>query len=127
MISAENTVDELQNQQFESGDVIFEQGDAAHCAYLIQDGEVDVFLERDGIIEVVDTLVPGEIFGEMALVDDEPRSASALAKVPTTCILVSKSVLEHEINSAAPLMRAMVKLFVRRLRRSAREREANIQ
>ena len=90
-------------------------------------GPVDVFIERDGVIEVVDTLGPGEIFGEMALVDDKPRSASAMAKISTTCVTVSKSVLEHEINNSSLLMRAMVKLFVQRLRRSNKEREANIQ
>ena len=119
--------DALQSQNFEGGDVIFDTGDAAHCAYLIQDGQVDVFLEKDGLIEVVDTLEPGEIFGEMALVDDKPRSAGAMAKLPTTCVLVSKSVLEHQIKASTPLMRAMVSLFVKRLRRSATEREANIQ
>jgi CRP-like cAMP-binding protein len=119
--------DELQSQTFSSGDVIFEGGDAAHCTYLIQEGGVDVFIEKDGVIEVIDTLGPGEIFGEMALVDDLPRSASAMAKLSTTCITVSKPVLEHEINQASPLMRAMVKLFVHRLRRSNKERAANIQ
>ena len=119
--------DELQSQTFGGGDVIFEGGDAAHCAYLIQEGGVDVFIERDGVIEVVDTLGPGEIYGEMALVDDKPRSASAMAKISTTCVTVSKSVLEHEINNSSLLMRAMVKLFVQRLRRSNKEREANIQ
>ena len=117
----------LQSQDFEGGDVIFDKGDAALCAYLIKDGQVDVFLEKDGLIEVVDTLQPGEIFGEMALVDDKPRSAGALARVPTTCIMVSKPVLEHQIKASTPLMRAMVSLFVKRLRRSATEREANIQ
>ena len=113
----------LQSQDFEGGDVIFDKGDAALCAYLIKDGQVDVFLEKDGLIEVVDTLQPGE----MALVDDKPRSAGALARVPTTCIMVSKPVLEHQIKASTPLMRAMVSLFVKRLRRSATEREANIQ
>ncbi len=119
--------DVLQSLSFDGGDVIFETGDAAQCAYLIQDGEVDVFLEKDGLIEVVDTLGPGEIFGEMALVDDKPRSAGAMAKVRTTCIMVSRTVLEHQIKASTPLMRAMVRLFVKRLRRSATEREANIQ
>lgn len=118
--------DDLQNLNFESGDIIFEKGDAALCAYLIHDGEVDVFLEKDGVIEIIDTLEPGEIFGEMALVDDKPHSAGAMAKGSTTCIMVSKSVLEHQIKATTPLMQAMVKLFVKRLRRSASEREAKI-
>ena len=119
--------DNLQSQTFGGGNIIFESGDAAHWAYLIQGGGVDVFIEKGGVIEVVDTLGSGEIFGEMALVDDKPRSASAMAKISTACITVSKSVLEHEINNGSPLMRATVKLFVQRLRRSNEERAANIQ
>ena len=64
------------------GDTIFTAGDPGETLYVVQQGEVEI-LAGD---ELLDTLGPGEIFGEMALIDHEPRSASARAK--TDCLLV---------------------------------------
>ncbi|MDJ0973953.1 MAG: cyclic nucleotide-binding domain-containing protein [Planctomycetota bacterium] len=73
---ARNTV------SFEAGQTIFEMGQAAACMYVVQSGQVHV--ERDG--QTIASFGPGEMFGEMALVEDLPRSATARAD--SDCILV---------------------------------------
>ena len=104
--------------EFEAGETIFVDGDPAHWAYIIQEGAVDILRERDGKSTIIDTLETGEIFGEMALFDESPRSATAKTKMPTTCLLVSKEVLEDQLAKASLLMRAMSELLVKRLRKA---------
>lgn len=67
---------------FAAGETIFNAGDEGHVMYVVQSGEVDV-VARDQVIE---TIAAGGIFGEMALIDRAPRSASVVAR--TDCRLV---------------------------------------
>lgn len=110
--------DMLEYKLFNEGEVIFEDGDVPHCAYLIHAGTVEVVVEGKGGAAIVDTLESGEVFGEMALVDNEPRSATAIAKVHTTCATVSKEDFDEVFEKAEPLTRAMLELLVKRLRKT---------
>ena len=67
---------------FAAGETVFNAGDEGHVMYVVQSGEVDV-VARDQVIE---TIAAGGIFGEMALIDRAPRSASVVAR--TDCRLV---------------------------------------
>lgn len=58
-----------------AGEVVFREGDDAEAMYVVLDGEVEI---RSGGT-LLRTLGQGEIFGEMALIDDEPRSADVVA------------------------------------------------
>jgi CRP/FNR family cyclic AMP-dependent transcriptional regulator len=66
---------------FAKGDVIFAEGDKGDAMYVVRTGEV--VIERHG--HVMETLGPGGIFGEMALIDGSPRSATVRAK--TDCVV----------------------------------------
>ena len=66
---------------YAAGDIIFSQGDEGHEMFVVVEGEVEIVL--DGV--VVQTLVDGEFFGEMSMIDKSPRSATAVAK--TNCRL----------------------------------------
>jgi len=68
---------------YEAGEIVFNSGSVALEMYVVKKGEVDIIYNE----QVIETLNPGEIFGEMALIDDKPRSATAVAK--TECQLVS--------------------------------------
>jgi CRP-like cAMP-binding protein len=103
---------------FKTGEYIFRTGDAPTCAYLIQSGEVDIVVGTPEAPVVVNTLHPGEIVGEMALVDNQPRSAGARARGPTTCILVSREDFKKRMERADPLVRAMLRMLVNRLRKA---------
>ncbi len=63
-----------------AGEVIFRQGYPADHAYVVLTGEVEIYRETaDGSEERLAVLPPGQMFGEMGVLDDAPRSASARA------------------------------------------------
>ena len=78
--------------QFAAGDEIFSEGDPAEDAFVIDSGEIDIVKEVDGQPVVLARLGAGEIFGEMGLVDDKPRSATARA---ATEVQVRRMTHEH--------------------------------
>lgn len=66
--------------QYRAGQVIFLQGYPADYAYIIQSGDVEIYLELpDKTEQHIATLGIGEMFGELGILDDAPRSASARA------------------------------------------------
>jgi CRP/FNR family transcriptional regulator len=66
-------------RSFRRGEVIFEEGSAGRHLYVINAGGVDILRRAPGGDVLIGSLGAGEIFGEMALVDDLPRSATAVA------------------------------------------------
>ncbi len=73
--------------EYETGQVIFNQGDQGDCMYVILDGDVRIETSE----RLIDIISEGEIFGEMALVDDSPRSASAVAASRCKVVPIDKS------------------------------------
>ena len=68
-------------QSFASDQVIFREGESGKHLYIVAEGEVDILVGD----QVLETAGPGSIFGEIALIDDKPRSATAIAR--TDCLL----------------------------------------
>jgi CRP/FNR family transcriptional regulator, cyclic AMP receptor protein len=69
------TGNNIETQSFKAGNTIFREGDEAHGLYVIKSGTVRIQLGNRTLSE----LHPDDIFGEMALIDNEPRSATATA------------------------------------------------
>lgn len=77
--------------QYEARELIFREGDGGRELYVILEGRVELFLSRgNGANDIyLDEQHAGEYFGELGLLDAQPRSASAMARVRTTCKLIS--------------------------------------
>lgn len=108
-------------RKFESGHVVFKEGDIGDSFYLIIEGKVRVTKTVDGDkIEDVATLKSGDYFGEMALLDGEPRSASVVAIEPTKVLEVKNSqfikMIMDDDNFARKVLWAFCTTFARRLR-----------
>lgn len=110
-------IDDLETVTFNKGDVIFEQGALADRAYIIQKGIVMVSSSRGGQEIVIDTLRRGDFVGEMAMVDDKPRSATAIAGEETVCAVITKEELDASLSQSDLLVYALIKLLTHRLRK----------
>jgi CRP-like cAMP-binding protein len=101
--------------KYESGDVIVRKGEAGVGFYLIVDGTVEV--RADG--RVLSKLGPGQFFGEMALLDGQPRSADVVALEPSRCLAMSSWSFNGIVSEHPKMALKMLQEFVRRLRMNA--------
>jgi CRP/FNR family transcriptional regulator, cyclic AMP receptor protein len=105
-------------RKYREGRVIVRQDDTAMTLYCVLSGAVRVQREGSGGSPPV-VLVehgPGGFFGEMALLDDFPRSASVLALAPTECALVSKWDFQRELRSHPEISLALLRVLSERIR-----------
>lgn len=65
---------------FDDGEVLFHEGDPADCAYVIMSGEIEILAKTDAGEVVVGTLSEHQLFGELAVLTNEPRTATLRAK-----------------------------------------------
>jgi EAL domain-containing protein (putative c-di-GMP-specific phosphodiesterase class I) len=98
------------------GESLFAEGDHGDCAYVIETGQLEVFRGRKGKRKVLALLGPGEVIGEMAVIDHGPRTASAVAKKPSRLRLITRDHLESKVDSADPLIRVLLRLILQRYR-----------
>lgn len=103
-------------QDFEADQVIFNQGDEGNCAYIIEEGRVQISLEKNGVSFPVSILGVGEIFGEMAILDGSSRSGTAQALEKTRLCQVSRDQLYNRIHQSDPVVRLLVLLLIKRTR-----------
>lgn len=99
-------------ETFESGEIIFEQGDPGDFMYVVVEGEVEIILRG----EIINTLRPGEIFGEMALIDNRPRSATAKAAAPTKLAPVNRFSFTYYVQNSPFFALDVMEIMARRLR-----------
>jgi len=111
--------DALEEEQYFSGDRIFEKNDRGEYMYLIIEGQVGIALEKN-LDEFVATLSSGECFGEMNLLDDLPRSASAVVMKDVRLLKLSRARLRGLIMSYPELGMGMLKSLSLRLRETTR-------
>jgi CRP-like cAMP-binding protein len=97
---------------YKGGDTIVEEGTMGVGFYMVVDGKVEV---RKGS-KVLATLAKGQYFGEMSLLDEQPRSADVVAVLPTRCFTISTWVFSALIKQHPELVFPMLKEFAKRLR-----------
>ena len=100
-------------RQARDGEIVLREGDAAQEAYVIVEGQCQVFRERDGRRTLLRTLGPGDAFGETALLSARPRTASVAAVGNVTLKLITAEAFERELGRSAWLL-ALVKQLAER-------------
>jgi CRP-like cAMP-binding protein len=110
----------MRRRNYRRGEVIFRQDDPGNALYLIESGTVKISRQGEDGREITLTLLhKGEYFGELALLDEEPRSADAIAVEATTVYLLPKAEFKSFLlaNPHVPLqmLSAMSRMYVRRL------------
>ena len=91
-------------QHFAAGATLFEHGDDAAHAYMILAGQIEISAEQGGRHVVIANLGPNEVFGELALISEQPRTATARALEDTEVMVITRDHLQKVIDSADPLL-----------------------
>jgi CRP/FNR family cyclic AMP-dependent transcriptional regulator len=113
----------LERKVFYPGQKIFSEGEDGTRAYVVERGLVEIAKEGpDGEERVLGTVAQGGIFGEMALIDNQPRMASARAVQETTCIFISRQTFDEKMRKADPFIRGLLQIFVRNIRNMTQDR-----
>jgi len=103
---------------YKKGDVIVKEGEDAVAFYLITKGRVSVVRGGDGKSQTaLASLTVGEFFGDMALLDSFPRSASVIATEDTECLVLSRWDFVAELRSNPNIAVQMLPVLSRRLRK----------
>lgn len=98
--------------------VLFKQGEAGDCAYVVESGKVLVYLEIDQKVVPLTHIKKGEIFGEMSLIDSLPRSASVKAVEDTVLNVVTKDQLIERFQGSDQLVQLLLKVMMNRVRKN---------
>ncbi|OYY44558.1 MAG: hypothetical protein B7Y56_09315 [Gallionellales bacterium 35-53-114] len=108
--------DEFDRQVLSKDEVVFRNGDTGDCAYLIESGRIEILVDtaagelRLGLIE------KGELFGEVALIDQHPRTATARAMERTVLIPIQRRIVENLLGKSDPILRHLLLVVLERFR-----------
>lgn len=103
-----------QIKKYADKQVIFEEGDEGDDMYVVVSGAVRIYRRRDGRSIEYGTIKPGEFFGEMALFEENARSASAQAKGPTELKVIDAEAFISGVKD--PLVWDVIKKLSQRIR-----------
>ena len=107
----------IERKVFAEGDAIFKQGSTGRTAYIVQKGAVDiVHTKPDDTETFLANIGACAIFGEMSLIDDNPRMATARATEPTTLIVVTEQMFLHKLDKADPFIRGLMNIMSETIR-----------
>ena len=105
---------------FPTGEVIIKEGDFGEAAYVIVEGKVEIrigqFRQNP---QTLATRTSGDVIGEMALFDNKPHMARAIALEETVVNAMSRDEFRRRIEEMDPAMRGILKLMVQRVREMA--------
>jgi len=91
------TLRSMHRATFQSGEFIFREGDESRDAYWVLSGRVEISIDTPQGRSVLTILEEGEIFGEMGMIDDLPRTASARALTETEVDVVNERDFHYEV------------------------------
>ena len=115
----------IQRRTFAFGITLFHQDMPGTMMYMIESGSVRVIsIGRTGQELTLNVLGPGELFGELSLLDGQQRSATAITLAPTVAWLLSQADLKEFMHKYPPVNQAMILILVERVRSIARRLEA---
>jgi CRP/FNR family cyclic AMP-dependent transcriptional regulator len=106
------TGNNVETSTFKAGDIIFREGDNALELFVIKSGQVRIQIGNRTVTE----LAPDTIFGEMALIDDEPRSATAIAATDVELVPVSEKQFLFLVSQTPYFALKVMRVLATRLR-----------
>lgn len=102
-----------ETEAFSAGQAIFREGDHGDAMYVVKEGEVSIVVHD----KVIETVGPGEVVGEMALIDKRPRSATAMAKTDCRVVRIDEQRFTFLVQQTPYFALEVMRAMASRLRR----------
>jgi EAL domain-containing protein (putative c-di-GMP-specific phosphodiesterase class I) len=103
-------------KHFSQGEVLIREGERGECAYIIESGNVEILVLRDGQMIQIGTRGPGSMIGEMAMIDDKPRTATVRALDDLVVLEITREDFAHRVESADPVIKMVMRIVTGRYR-----------
>lgn len=118
--------EDIQPRQFGQGDIIFREGDPGQVLYLVRSGQVRIYVNG---LDGTETSVilfgrPGDMFGELAVIDGLPRSATAIALHETVLYTISRESFRQHMQRFPQLALNFMKVLTHRVRYNTRQMDS---
>jgi CRP/FNR family cyclic AMP-dependent transcriptional regulator len=118
-------IQSLLEKTYAEGELLFDEGDIGRALFIVERGSVELFKRAgDGAPQLLASAGPGDFFGEMALLEELPRSAAAVARTDTTVYLLYRTRLFGLIQSrprvGVMILNQLARLLSARLRDTSR-------
>lgn len=111
----------MQTRDYATGAIIVGQEDRGDSLFVVTEGKVKVVLYGESGREIILSMFrPGELFGEMSLLDNQPRSASVIAVEPTKALVLERAAFERHLKAHPDAALAILAEMSRRLRQADR-------
>ena len=102
-------------RDFPAGSVLFEEGQPGDYMYVVQSGEVEIRRQVGETERVIAILPPGEFFGEMAILNGRPRSATAVVKTNARLLVIEGKTFEAMMRARPEIALRIIKALATRL------------
>jgi CRP-like cAMP-binding protein len=106
---------------YKKGDVIVREGSPGKGLYILISGRADVSVKMGEQERIVGTLSPQDVFGEMSLIEETPRTSNVIAAQETECLYLDAHIIREKMASHPDVMINLLKTLCRRLRATVRE------
>lgn len=111
---SEQTMNKQESKTFAAGERVITKGDNATHAYLIVDGRVRVFLEKDHKHVTLSELSTGAIFGESAIFEGKEYSANVEALEDTKVMIITLESFRDKVEKCDPMLRSIIAMLMDR-------------
>jgi CRP/FNR family transcriptional regulator, cyclic AMP receptor protein len=102
-------------RDYAAGTVLFEEGQPGDYMYVVQHGEIEIRRQVGADERVLAVLSPGEFFGEMAILNGRPRSATAVVRTPATLLVIEGRTFEAMLRARPEIAIRIIKSLATRL------------
>ncbi len=113
-------------RSFNAGEVIFNEGDPGNEAYLILNGQVKIIRKHKTKRMVISQLGKDQIFGEMAIITGEPRTATAEAVEPTDVFIITEEKLNENLSQHLAIVKNLIDQLIDRLKQLLKQQSTMV-
>ena len=112
---ADDPLYERFGREFQAGEILFSEGDSGKEMFVIQSGKIRISKKVRDVEKTLVSLGPGEFFGEMSILNNKPRSATATVEEPAKLLVIDPKTFEAMVRGNAEIAVRMIKKLSARL------------